>query len=56
MSKNFKLGEAVPIEWFLTKEAKERKKKIEESTKKLSDAMRASLIVSPALLKSVINI
>jgi len=51
-----KLGKAVPKKWFSSKEAKERKKKIEESTKALSNSMKASLIVSDSLLKSRVTI
>ena len=43
-------------EWFSSKEAKERKKKIEESTKKISDSMKSSLIVSESLLKLRVTI
>jgi hypothetical protein len=53
--KKVELGKAVPAEWFATKEAQERKKRIEESTEELSEAMKASLRVSPELLKSFIG-
>lgn len=53
--KKVELGKAVPAEWFATEEAKERKKKIDESSEKLSAAFKASRVVSPELLRKVIG-
>jgi hypothetical protein len=51
----FKLGQAVPKEWFATEEAKDRKAKLDKSGEKLSASFKASMIVDEALLKSRIT-
>ncbi len=56
MSKGIKSKREIPKDWFSTEEAKERREKIEKSSKVLSASMSASLKVSPALLKSKISV
>jgi len=51
----FKLDKEVPTEWFATEEAKERKKKIAESSAKLSASMKASLKINPEFLRKTIG-
>lgn len=56
MQKGTRSKKEISKDWFSSEEAKERREKIEKSSKVLSASMSASLKVNPVLLKSKISV